>query len=171
MTPKQQRFVREYLIDMNATQAAIRAGYSEESASEIGSQLLRKTTVADAIAGRQEKIANKLEVTQERIIAEYAKIAFSDPRQIAEWGPDGVSLIDSELLDDDAAACVAEVSETRNEYGSAMKFKLHDKKGALDSLAKHLGMFVDRQEVKHELNADGASTILAALVARLPGKP
>ena len=61
LTPKQQRFVEEYLIDLNATQAAIRAGYSEKTADSIGLQLLRKTQVAEAIAGAQEVRSRTIE--------------------------------------------------------------------------------------------------------------
>ena len=68
MTPKQQRFVQEYLIDLNATQAAIRAGYSERTAEQIGHQLLKKTSVAEAVASAQGKVAAKLEITAEKVL-------------------------------------------------------------------------------------------------------
>ena len=68
LTPKQQRFVEEYLIDLNATQAAIRAGYSEKTAQEIGSENLSKPMVAKAIAEAQEKLSNKTQVTVEMVV-------------------------------------------------------------------------------------------------------
>lgn len=68
LTPKQQRFVEEYLIDLNATQAAIRAGYSEKTAQEIGSENLSKPMVAKAIAEAQEKLSNKAQVTVEMVV-------------------------------------------------------------------------------------------------------
>ena len=68
LTPKQQRFVEEYLIDQNATQAAIRAGYSEKTAQEIGSENLSKPMVAKAIAEAQEKLSNKAQVTVEMVV-------------------------------------------------------------------------------------------------------
>src|ERR1700716_3093531 len=74
---KQSRFVAEYLIDSNATQAAIRAGYSEKTAEQIGYQLLKKTSVAEAVAAGQRKVAAKLGVTAEAIVAELAKIGFA----------------------------------------------------------------------------------------------
>ena len=141
LTPKQQRFVAEYLIDMNATQAAIRAGYSEKTAQEIGAQNLSKLMVATAIAEAQAARSERTEITQDRVLKEYARIAFSDMRAFAKWGPDGVSLIESDQLPEDAALCVAEVTETTTQHGGSIKFKLHDKRAALDSLAKHLGMF------------------------------
>ena len=68
LTPKQQRFVEEYLIDLNATQSAIRAGYSEKTAQEIGSENLSKPMVAKAIAEAQEKLSNKARVTVEMVV-------------------------------------------------------------------------------------------------------
>lgn len=68
LTPKQQRFVEEYLIDLNATQAAIRAGYSEKTAKEIGSENLTKPNIAKAIAEAQEKLSNKAQVTVEIVV-------------------------------------------------------------------------------------------------------
>lgn len=68
LTPKQQRFVEEYLINLNATQAAIRAGYSEKTAKEIGSENLTKPSIAKAIAEAQEKLSNKAQVTVEMIV-------------------------------------------------------------------------------------------------------
>ena len=68
LTPKQQRFVEEYLIDLNATQAAIRAGYSEKTAKEIGSENLTKPNIAKVIAEAQEKLSNKAQVTVEMVV-------------------------------------------------------------------------------------------------------
>ena len=150
LTPKQQRFVEEYLVDLNATQAAIRAGYSEKTAQEIGAQNLSKLMVATAIAEAQAARSERTEITQDRVLLEYARIAFSDMRTFAKWGPDGVSLIESDQLPEDAALCVAEVTETTTKHGGSIKFKLHDKRAALDSLAKHLGMFqTEDEEPRH----------------------
>ena len=160
MTPKQERFVEEYLIDLNATQAAIRAGYSAKTAADIGRQLLRKTPVSDAIAAKKAARSERTEITADRVLREYAKLAFADIRKVTRWGkspldaeaehadPNGlgiypVELVPSESIDDDTAAAVAEVSLTQ----TGIKVKMHDKKGALDSVARHLGLFVDRSEV------------------------
>lgn len=69
LTDKQRRFVEEYLVDLNATQAAIRAGFSEKSASEQGYQLLHKTSVARAIAERQIERAERMAVSQDMVVA------------------------------------------------------------------------------------------------------
>jgi len=147
LTPKQQRFVDEYLIDLNATQAAIRAGYSAKTANEQAARLLAKASVQAAIAERQQALREKTEVTQEMVIRELAKIAFGDQRRVMAWGPDGVKLRPSTELTPDEAAAVAEVSETVTAAGGTLKLKTHDKVGALKLLGEHLGMFKQKVEL------------------------
>ena len=98
LTPKQRRFVEEYLIDLNATAAARRAGYSEKTADRIGPELLGKTCVSNAIEAAQKKRSARTEVTQDRVILELARIAFLDPRKVFKWGPEGVTLLPSDGL-------------------------------------------------------------------------
>lgn len=76
LTPKQKRFCEEYLIDLNATQAAIRAGYSPKTAEQTASRLLRNVKVQEYIAKRQKELSRSTEITQERVIKELALIAF-----------------------------------------------------------------------------------------------
>lgn len=147
LTPKQQRFVDEYLVDLNATQAAIRAGYSKKTANEQGARLLANVSVQGAIAERMKARQERVEITQDRVLAELAKIAFGDQRAVMEWGPTGVKLLDSKTLTDDQAAMVAEVSETVTAAGGTLKLKTHDKVGALKLLGEHLGMFKQRVEL------------------------
>lgn len=81
LTAKQQRFVEEYLVDLNATQAAIRAGYSEKNADKIGSELLGKTGVAEAVQEAMAKRSAKTGLTAEKVLAdleELRKMALSD---------------------------------------------------------------------------------------------
>lgn len=141
LTNKQAAFVAEYLVDLNATQAAIRAGYSKRTAYRIGAELLQKTSVSEAIAAGQAKRAQRVEITADRVVAELAKIAFADPRDLMEWGPDGVKLKASADLTEEQAASVAEVSETTTKDGGSLKLKKHDKVKALELLGKHLGIF------------------------------
>lgn len=161
MNKKQQLFVDEYLIDLNATQAAIRAGYSKNRAGEIGWQLLQKTTIQAAISAAQARRSERTEITQDMVLAELAKIGFSDIRKAVKWGSslgeimdgdnivqtNGVILLDSDNLDDDTAACVSEVSQT----AQGIKIKLHDKRAALVDIGRHLGMFNDKLSVSGEL--------------------
>lgn len=159
MTPKQQRFVAEYLIDLNATQAAIRAGYSTKRADAIGYENLRKPEIAKAIEEAQQKRAERTEITQDRVLKELAKIGFSDIRKVIKWGNTevrmqdeessamvehhGIAIIDSSEIDDDTAAAISEVSQGKE----GIKVKLHDKKGALVDIGRHLGMFTDRLDI------------------------
>ncbi len=141
LAPKQLRFIDEYLIDFNATQAAIRAGYSAKTASSIAFTLLRKVEIQEAIVAKQRELAHKAGVTRERIVAEAARLAFSDVRQL--FDSDG-NLKQIKDLDDAAAAAVAGVELTVAGNGDDVvmtkKIKLWDKNSAIDKLLKHLGM-------------------------------
>jgi phage terminase small subunit len=139
---KQQRFVDEYLIDLNATQAAIRAGYSAKTAEQIGYQLLQKTSVAQAVAKAKSARSDRTQVTADRVLEEIALIAFADPRKVMSWGPEGITLIASEDLDDAAAAIVSEVCESKE----GLRVKLAPKLEALSKLGLHLGLFKHRHE-------------------------
>jgi len=150
LTAKQQMFVSEYLVDLNATQAAIRAGYSTKMAGKIGYQLLEKTRIQEAIETAMKEREKRTQITADRVLQELARIAYSDMRRFSRWGPGGVKLKNSEELSDDEAACVAEVSETVTEYGGSIKFKLHDKLKALELAGRHLGLFKDKLELSGE---------------------
>lgn len=150
LTDKQSRFVEEYLIDLNGTQAAIRAGYSAKTAGWICQELLTKTHIQQAIQKRRTALSKKVEITQERVLQEYARIAFFDPRKV--FDSTGAPRPIHELDDDTAAAIVGlEVVQVGNAevgVGDVLKYKMADKKGALDSVARHLGMFNDKLDLK-----------------------
>lgn len=158
LTAKQQRFVEEYLIDLNATQAAIRAGYSEKTAASQGQRLLNNVEIASAVSVAQMARSKRTEITQDRVLAELAKIGFSDIRKAVKWGVSPhdsqdenadanglniypVELVSSATIDDDTAAAVSEVSLTQ----TGVKIKLYDKLAALDKIGRHLGMFEGTQ--------------------------
>lgn len=157
LTPKQQRFVAEYLVDLNATRAAITAGYSAKTAESQASRLLRNVKVAEAVeAGKTRQLA-KAEVTAERVLAEIAKLCFSDARAL--FREDG-SLKRPTEWDDEVAAAVAGVDVVEMAGGAAIgkggalqhvpmytkKVKLWDKKGSLELLAKHFGILKEKVE-------------------------
>jgi phage terminase small subunit len=147
MTPKQSRFVEEYLIDLNATQSAIRAGYKNKN---IGRRLVTKSNVVmEAIDAALAERSKRTEVTADRVVRELARIAFTDLRRVFEWGPHGVALRPSDELTEDESAIVAEVSETRTETGGTIKAKCFDKLKALELLGRHLGMFNDKVDLNH----------------------
>lgn len=162
LTPKQARFVSEYLVDLNATQAAIRAGYSARTAAEQGFENLTKPQIADAIAVHQKAREARTGVTADRVISELARIAFGNQRAVMTWGADGVSLRESTELTDDEAALVSEVAETVSAAGNGLKLKTHDKVKALELLGKHLGMFVDKVEHSGSIAGGLAERMAAA---------
>lgn len=147
LNDKQKRFCEEFLVDLNATQAAIRAGYSKKTAKEQASRLLTNVNVENYLSQRQQQLQTETGITQKRVLEEYAKIAFSDIR--AFYNEDG-SLKKITELDEDEAAAIAGVEvdelwdgygEEREQLGVTKKLKRWDKVKALDSLARHLGMF------------------------------
>ncbi len=142
MTPKQRRFVEEYLVDLNGARAAKRAGYSVKWAASCGYHLLKNPAVAAAVAEAQTRRAARTQVSADRVVTELAKVAFGDPRRLLSWGPEGVVLRDSSELTEAEAALVSEVSETRTATGGGTRrVKLHCKLTALNALGKHLGLF------------------------------
>lgn len=143
MTARQARFVQEYLVDLNGTQAAIRAGYSKRTANKQAARLLAKVSVRQAVQEAMAAREARTEITQDMVVRELARVAFGDPRALMVWGPDGVRLRDSGELTEDQAATVAEVSQSVTASGGSLKLKRHDKVRALELLGKHLGMFTD----------------------------
>ncbi|MCW0014896.1 terminase small subunit [Rhizobium sp. BT-226] len=154
LTDKQSRFVAEYLIDLNATQAAIRAGYSAKTAQQQGSRLLLNVVVQEELSRQQSKVAERLEITKERIVDELAKIGFANMLDYMRAGHDGDPYLDFSGLTRDQAAALSEVIVEDFKDGRGddardvrrVKFKLHDKKGALVDLAKMLGFITERHE-------------------------
>lgn len=144
LTDKQQRFVEEYMVDLNATQAAIRAGYSRDTAKDIGCENLAKPNIQEAIQKRKQDLSESTGITAERVLAEYAKIAFADVRNILTV--DG-GLKDTHEWDDETAGAVAGVKVFEvygpegEKLGTNKEIKLNDKLRALDSLGKHIGLF------------------------------
>lgn len=151
MTPKQETFVRNYLIDLNSTQAAIRAGYSVRTAEKIGSENLRKPDIAAEIKIAMDERAAREQVNADLALRETASIAFLDPTSL--FAPDG-SLLPIQKMPPAARAVIAglEVSEVLDGdgrvVGRVQKVKLVDKLGALTLLARHLGMFTDKIALK-----------------------
>ena len=143
LTPKQAQFVKEFLVDLNGTAAARRAGYSAKTAEQQGYQLLQKTSVQKAVAEAMQARSERTEITADQVLKELALIGFSDMRDFTSWAPDGVMLRESSELTEDQARAVAEVSETKTEHGGTVRFKLHDKRASLVDIGRHLGMFTD----------------------------
>lgn len=155
LTPKQQAFVREYLVDLNASAAARRAGYSAKTADRTGHENLKKPEIATAIAEAQEARSRRTQVTADRVVEELAKVGFSNLLDFFRITPGGEPYVDLSAVTREQAAVLAELQvddflEGRGEDAREVrrvKVKLHDKLKALEQLARHLGMFTDKVDV------------------------
>ena len=165
LTPKQSAFVREYLVDLNATQAAIRAGYSARNADKIGSELLGKTRVKAEIQVLMDKRAQKVEITSDRVLMEIGKLAFADIRKIFD---DQGRLLPVHMLPDEISASVSSVEVVTFkipgtdpvEVEHVSKIKFWDKRASLELLGRHLKLFTDKIEV--DIGADLATRMKEA---------
>ena len=147
MTNKQTRFVEEYLIDLNATQAAIRAGYSPNTAQEIGAENLKKPMIKAAVDAAMAERSTRTGVNQDRVVRELARIAFVKITDVAN--SDGTIKTDAS---DDDLACIESIKVKRSDNDTGYMFerevKLSSKMKALELLGKHLGMFSDKLNIE-----------------------
>ena len=150
MTKKQKRFVEEYLIDLNATQAAIRAGYkagNAQRASEIGSELLQKTPVQEAIAQAMAERSRRTGINQDRVLRELARVAFANASDVINMED---ATLRADACVDDTAAIQSVKVKTFGEDGVEREIKMGDKLRALELIGKHLGMFKDNMNLTVE---------------------
>ncbi len=155
LTPKQADFVEEYLIDLNATQAAIRAGYSKKTAESIGHENLRKPKILEKIQSRRKELRESLNITQERILMEEARLAFVD---ISALFDENDKLLPINKIPEDARRAIAGIEITEGVKGKDLtrKYKLSDKGRALERISKHLGLYAAK---KHEHTGAGGGPI------------
>lgn len=157
MNARQEAFCLEYLLDLNATSAAIRAGYSRKTAAQQGARLFRNVNIAARVACLKAERVQRTEINIDRVIEELAKIGFASLRQMVIIDGDGQPQINLSTTPDDVLDALAEVStETVVETGGSgedrksrpirkTKIKLHDKIRALHLLAEHVGAFEQRK--------------------------
>lgn len=138
LTEKQQRFVDEYLIDLNATQAAIRAGYSTNTAKEIGCENLTKPNVRAHIDRAMADRSKRTGINQDRIIRELARIAFVNPADVINADD---ATIKEDATEDDTAAIQSVKVKTLGEGKVEREVRMADKIKALELLGKHMGMY------------------------------
>lgn len=168
LTVKQEKFAQKYVELGNASEAYRQSYDASEMKPETVNRSAKELLDNPKITARVERLQalqlKRHEVTVDRVIAEYAKIAFLDIRRA--FGEDGDLKPIHEIDDDTAAAITGIESEAvfegsgrdRERVGTLKKIKLVDKKGALDSLARHLGMFVDRQQIEQTVRQVVATT-------------
>lgn len=151
LNPKQQRFVHEYLIDLNATQAAVRSGYSERTAKQQGSRLLTDADVAAAVAAGKAKQLGTADLSAARVLEEVRRLAMSDVRCLFDEHGNLRSIRD--LTDEQAAAVaglevvIKNVAAGDGHTDTVHKIKVWDKPKALEMLMKHLGLFEENARV------------------------
>lgn len=145
LSPKQQRFCDEYLIDLNATQAAIRAGYSPKTAAQQAARLLTNVKIQEYIQAKRQKTANKMDITRDRILEELSLIAFGDAKAL--FDQEG-NLRKIHEMPDNVSRSIASVEvDEISEYdhgrkvpvGLTKKIKLWDKLRAIEQISKILG--------------------------------
>ena len=162
LTPKQARFVEEFLVDLNATQAAIRAGYARSTAEKkapcwVGKSrdLSPQPEIWDAVEEAKAKRSERTEIKQDRVLQELALLAFANMGNYIGITSEGDPFVNLSNLTLDQWAAISEVTvedfmEGRGDDArevKKIKFKLADKKGSLEALGKHLGMFPTRHHV------------------------
>ncbi|MEX2673426.1 MAG: terminase small subunit [Phycisphaeraceae bacterium] len=169
-TLKQQRFVEEYLVDLNATQAAIRAGYSKRGARTEGARLLANAGIGAAIQHRMQERAERTQVDTDYVVRRLAAIAGADLRRLFDESGRLRPVTD---LDDDTVASLAAIEVKTMDAGSGItehvaKFRLADRVRALELLGKHLGLFVSRVHI--EGPPESAEDIAKRVLSGLPGR-
>lgn len=147
LTKKQKTFVEEYLIDLNATQAAIRAGYSVKTAKDIGCENLAKPNIKTAIDKKMAERSKRTGINADRVLRELGKIAFVNPIDVIDF--DEGDIMNTHDRDDTACIQSVRVKTIPTESGSITEreVKLYDKLKALELCGKHLGMFTDKIDI------------------------
>lgn len=149
LTPKQETFCREYLIDLNATQAAIRAGYSAKTAQEQASRLLSNAMVQDFVQSLMVKRSEEVGLTSKQVLTEIGKLAFADIRKVFDQSG---NLLPVHELPDEVAASISSIEVVTSripgggpaEVEHTNKIKFWDKRGSLELLGRHLKLFTDK---------------------------
>ena len=154
LTDKQKKFIDEYLVDLNATQAAIRAGYKEKAAYRTGAENLRKPQIQREIQKRMQERQQRTEVTQDMVVKELAAIAFAKATDYVEIRSNGVCgtvvIKPTTDLSDQQIGAIAGIKEGAN----GIEIKLNDKEKALELLGRHLGMWNDKLKVDGEVTTN-----------------
>ena len=172
LTPRQERFIAEYLALGQGKEAALRAGYSKRNPTDAANFQLHHPLVAAAIAKGRAEIADKLRVDAARVIEEYARLAFADLSDYVDWGPKGVALKPQSKIGKAASAAIIELVQRKDKRGTRMNVKLHSKLKSLEALGKYLGLFPRANASRasrlaaQSLSGDGEAAKLRALLKR-----
>lgn len=138
---RQQAFVQEYLIDLNASAAYLRAGYKTGNPDVCGPALLGKIGISEAVAEALKLRARRTEITADRVVQELARVGFADHSEVVEFVNGKVIIKDTKDITEDARRSISELSESITENGRTRKVRFHDKVRALELLGRHTGAF------------------------------
>lgn len=181
ITDQQRLFIKEYLVDMNASEAAKRAKYSPKTAGQLGYQLLQIPSVRKAIDQELTRRHERLDLRADRVLLELKRLAFGRLKDIADYGSNSPELIEANELDDDAAALMKSITFSESSSSSdkgdssskSISFAMHDKTKALELLAKHFKLLTDKVEHTgkdgaplHDLTDEQLQAKLDALLAK-----
>ena len=137
ITPRQELFCREYVIDRNGAAAAIRAGYSKAGAAQQASRLLTIAKIKGRIAAMLHDSAARQDATLDRVMSELAHIAFANMSDFSSWAANTVKLIPSAELSEEKLKAVESIAETSGKNGDPqLKIRLHSKLRALELLLR-----------------------------------
>lgn len=153
MTPKQEQFCYEYMRDLNGAQAAIRAGFSKDTAREQASRLLSNVNIRDRVKKLQKELAERTMVSAEMVVQELTRIGFSNIQDYLETGN---AIADLTQIPYETASAVESVKKSITEFEGGSKtvttFTLHDKVSALEKLGRHLGIFeIDNKQKRPKI--------------------
>lgn len=143
LNKKQKRFVEEYLIDLNATQAAIRAGYSPSTAYSIGNENLRKPEIKSEIDKAIAERSKRTGINADRILQELGKLGFVNIADVVDLDTGKVK----DSATDEDLACIQSIKIKPTEWGTEREVKFYDKKSTLELMGKHLGMWTDKVDM------------------------
>lgn len=167
MTPKQEAFCKEYVIDLNATQAFIRAGYSAKTAGPCAGKLLKKPEIQTRIQVLMDKRAARVEVSADKILQQLALMGFSDIRELFDAAGNIKNIHD---MPDGIAASIQAIDVVKKDFdgepATVHKIKLADKQKSMELLGKHLKLFTDR--VEHSVDEGLMDRLVSARQRALP---
>lgn len=166
LSPKIEGFCTQYLIDQNATAAAVRAGYSERTAYSQGSRLLKNPEVQQRLAELRKQLMLESGVDVKTVVQELTKIAFTNISEVLT-GVGGLEVKDFAEITPSQLASIAEISETVNKYGTTRKVKMHPKLQALDMLMKHLGGYVTSSDLIDKLPPERLNQLIDELLTKM----
>ncbi len=150
MNPRHRLFAEKYVICGNIADAYMASGFNSKnrtSASAAGTKLLTREDVRAYIQEMQDRRSQRLEITADRVLQEVARLAFATVGDVSEWKDNQLKVKNSEDIDDNWMAAIAEVSETRSRGSSVLSVKMHQKSKALGILMKHLGIDINMNEL------------------------